>query len=75
MLDRTIFTAAASPPSAFSLVRAKKVTLGTTVVNSALIERELSKSEDLPLAAVVVDDNISCPFSASAVYKLTSRER
>ena len=82
-------TAAASPPSAFSLVRAKKVTRGTAVVNNAplprpiaplaprtttcLISREASKSEDLPLAADVVD-NILCPFSASAVYKLTSRE-
>jgi hypothetical protein len=89
VLDRTILTAAESPPSAFSFVRAKKVTRGTAVVNSAplprpiaplaprtttcLIERELSRSEDLPPAALVAA-NISFPFAASTVYNLTSRE-
>jgi hypothetical protein len=40
-----------------------------------LIERELSRSEDLPAAAALVAANIFFPFAASAVYKLTSRER
>jgi hypothetical protein len=39
-----------------------------------LIERELSKSEDLPPAAALVAANISFPFAASTVYNLTSRE-
>ena len=89
VLERTILTAAASPPSAFSFVRARKVTRGTAVVKRAplprpiaplapstttcLISREANKSADLPLAAVVVD-NILSPFCASAVYKLTRRE-
>ena len=66
------------------------MTRGTTAVNRAplprpiapfaprtttcLIERELSKSEDLPPAAAGVADNIFCPFCASAVYNLTSLE-
>jgi hypothetical protein len=38
-----------------------------------LIERELNKSEDLPLAAALVAANISFPFASSAVYNLTNR--